>query len=383
MPVLGFWRQLKWRIIAANMLVVLVGVAAVLLMAYLATRFIVPNAIVEGLSELADSSSGEVTGEEISAVEITLLNIFRQSIGTSVFFAAASAIIAGLIASLLLVREILRPLRQIAASSRRIAGGHYNERIAVPVSDELAQVAANFNDMAEALARMEETRVALIGDVSHELRTPLTSLAGYLEGMIDGLFPINEETVALMYHEVRRMRRLVDDLQMLSRVEAGQFTLKLTNIDIRGLVEQVVAKLQPQWQAQSIEMNIILPTTAIVVHVDEDRLAQILLNIVGNAITHTPNGGKISLTVDKRDRLVFVSVEDTGIGFTDDEKQYLFERFYQADRSSSNSGGGSGIGLTISRHLAWAMGGELTASSEGKGKGSTFTLSLPLTFSSP
>lgn len=374
----AFWRQLRWRIIAANMLVVLVGVAMVLLMAFVATRFIVPNNIEHGLSELAEASAAGATAQELSQVKNNLLEIFRRSINTSVIIAAVSAIVAGIISSLLLARQIMRPLQQIAASSRRIASGHYDERVSIPGSDELAQVAENFNNMAEALARVEETRVTLIGDVSHELRTPLTSLAGYLEGMIDGLFPTNEETVALMSYEVSRMRRLVDDLQTLSRVEAGQIALDLMRIDLRDKTELVVAQLQPQWNAKSINLELSLASNGVYVLADSDRVAQILLNVLGNAIAYTPEQGSIWVNVSNDERSAVVSIKDSGIGFTKEQFPYLFERFYRTDPSRSRSSGGSGIGLTISRHLAWAMGGELTASSDGPGKGSTFVMTLPL-----
>jgi histidine kinase len=319
----------------------------------------------------------------MASVTAELLETFRQSVSTSVLVAAISAIVAGMVASLLLVREILRPLRQIAWSSKRIAGGHYDERVPIPGSDELAQVATNFNEMAEALARVEETRVALIGDVSHELRTPLTGLAGYLEGMMDGLFPTNEVTIALMNQEVRRMRRLVDDLQTLSRVEAGQFSLDLAYLDLRKPVELVVAQLQPQWQAQSIQLEVNLPPSSVVVQADNDRVAQVLLNILGNAIAYTPEGGAIYIAVTQDGGSAFVTVEDTGIGISQEQQPFLFERFYRVDHSRSRSSGGSGIGLTISRHLAWAMGGELSAFSDGIGKGSTFIFTLPLAHQEP
>ena len=379
----GFWRQLKWRIVAANMLVVLVGVAAVLLMAFVATRFFVPNSIVDGLADLAAAGETGATPQQMASVTADLLETFRQSVSRSVLVAAISAIVAGIVASLLLVREILRPLRQIAWSSKRIASGHYDERVPIPGSDELAQVATNFNEMAEALARVEETRIELIGDVSHELRTPLTGLAGYLEGMMDGLFPTNEETIVLMNQEVRRMRRLVDDLQTLSRVEAGQFSLDLANFDIRKPVEQVVSQLQPQRQAQMIQLEVKLPSSSVVVQADNDRVAQVLLNILGNAIAYTPEGGAIYIAVTQDGSSAFVTVKDTGIGISPEQISYLFERFYRVDHSRSRSSGGSGIGLTISRHLAWAMGGELSASSDGIGKGSTFIFTLPLAHREP
>ncbi len=373
-----FWRQLKWRIVAANMVVVGVGVVTMLMMAFVAARTIIPISIETVLAELLETSPGTGVFTESPAITRELLDTFRRSVSSALLVAAASAIGAGIVASLLLMREILRPLRQIAWSSRRIAGGHYDERVPVPRSDELGQVATSFNEMAAALARVEQTRVSLIGDISHELRTPLTGLAGYLEGMMDGLFPADEETMALMSREVRRMRRLVDDLQTLSKVEAGQIALNLDSFDLRETVRQVVVQLQPQWYAQAVDVDVELPSSAVLVYADSDRVTQILLNLVGNALAYTPEGEQIFLSVAIEDRYVRTVVQDSGIGIDAEQLPYLFERFFRADRSRARSSGGSGIGLTISRHLVWAMGGELTAASEGSGKGSTFSFTLPL-----
>lgn len=373
-----FWRQLKWRIVAANMVVVGVGVVTMLMMAFVAARTIIPISIETVLAELLETSPGTGVFTESPAITRELLDTFRRSVSSALLVAAASAIGAGIVASLLLMREILRPLRQIAWSSRRIAGGHYDERVPVPRSDELGQVATSFNEMAAALARVEQTRVSLIGDISHELRTPLTGLAGYLEGMMDGLFPADEETMALMSREVRRMRRLVDDLQTLSKVEAGQIALNLDSFDLRETVRQVVVQLQPQWYAQAVDVDVELPSSAVLVYADSDRVTQILLNLVGNALAYTPEGEQIFLSVTIEDRYVRTVVQDSGIGIDPEQLPYLFERFFRADRSRARSSGGSGIGLTISRHLVWAMGGELTAASEGSGKGSTFSFTLPL-----
>lgn len=373
-----FWRQLKWRIVAANMVVVGVGVVTMLMMAFVAARTIIPISIETVLAELLETSPGTGVFTESPAITRELLDTFRRSVSSALLVAAASAIGAGIVASLLLMREILRPLRQIAWSSRRIAGGHYDERVPVPKSDELGQVATSFNEMAAALARVEQTRVSLIGDISHELRTPLTGLAGYLEGMMDGLFPADEETMALMSREVRRMRRLVDDLQTLSKVEAGQIALNLDSFDLRETVRQVVVQLQPQWYAQAVDVDVELPSSAVLVYADSDRVTQILLNLVGNALAYTPEGEQIFLSVTIEDRYVRTVVQDSGIGIDPEQLPYLFERFFRADRSRARSSGGSGIGLTISRHLVWAMGGELTAASEGSGKGSTFSFTLPL-----
>jgi len=373
-----FWRQLKWRIVATHMFVVVVGVGVILLMALLVTRYVVPGTVEKSVAELLINNADASDPADVSEATAVLMEPFRRSLLLSVLVAGACALLAGIVTSLLLVREILRPLRQIGSSSRRIAAGHYDERVAVPSSDELAQVATSFNEMAAELARVEETRVALIGDVSHELRTPLTSLSGYLEGVIDGLFPADDATMVMMSQEVRRMRRLVDDLQILSRVEAGQISLKLEAYDIRRSVEQVIVQLQPQWQAQSVAVKAELPADEIIVYADSDRVAQILTNLLGNAMAYTQEGGDILVTADVIGHFAQISVKDSGSGISQEQLPYLFERFFRADRSRARASGGSGIGLTISRHLAWAMGGELSAQSEGLGHGSTFQIKLPL-----
>jgi histidine kinase len=235
--------------------------------------------------------------------------------------------------------------------------------------------------MAEALEQVEQQRVALINNVAHELRTPLTGLEGYLEGLLDGLFSGDPETLAQMSQEVRRLHRLVDDLQALSLVEAGQISLYVETFDLIPIVERVVAQLKPQAMAQCLEMVTEHPPQ-ILVYADSDRVAQVIVNLVGNAIRYTPDGGCITVRVNISDGLVQVEVQDTGLGIPAAALAYIFERFYRVDRSRSRNSGGSGIGLTIARHLAWAMGGDLSAVSPGPGQGSTFTFTLPLAQSS-
>ena len=369
-----WWRQLRWRIVAANMLVVVVGVVLILLMAYWVTQAVIPAGVQESITTLTSADNPNASAEAADE----LLNAIRQTVFTSVVVAALGAIIAGLAVSLLLARQILRPLHQIADSSQRIADGRYDERVTVPGSDELALMATNFNQMAEALAQIEQTRVTLIGNVSHELRTPLTSMMGYLEGLMDGLFPGNEETYGVMYAEMNRMRRLVDDLQTLSRVESGQMSLELTTFELRPLIERVVAQLQPQ--ATSSQLALVWQVGGgeeTAVYADSDRAAQVLVNLIGNAIRYTLEGGHITVQAVQEPHAVRVCVMDDGVGIPEDALPYLFERFYRVDQSRTRSSGGSGIGLTISRYLVWAMGGEMTAISDGIGNGSTFTFTLP------
>jgi histidine kinase len=348
---MSFWRQLRWRIVAAQLLVVVVGVVA--------------------LIATADRLAAR-------AVAVELVPAFRAAVGQALAVAAVAAMLAGLGASLLLMREILRPLRRLARGAQRIAAGHYDERVIVPTSDELADVATSFNQMAAALETVEQQRVALIGDVAHELRTPLAGLEGYLEGLLDGVLPSDPETISAMQHEVRRLRRLVGDLQQLSRVEAGQAALRIEQVDLLALARRVVAQLRPQLLGQRLEVVAEAGDQPLLVWADPDRTAQIVINLIGNAIRYTPEDGRITVRLAAADGRAQVAVEDTGSGIPPEALPYLFERFYRVDPSRSRSSGGSGIGLTIARHMAWAMGGELTAASAGLGQGSTFTLSLAL-----
>ena len=367
------FRQLRWRIVAAHMIVVIVGVTVVLLMARITTQYLVPASVQARVADLAEAQDPAA----VNRITTALLDTFRNSIFTAVLVAALGAIVAGLASGLVLARQILRPLQEIAASSQRIADGRYNERVGVPDSDELAVVATHFNQMAQALEEVEEQRIRLIGNVAHELRTPLAALSGYLEGLMDGLFPNDPETFADMYQEVRRLQRLVDDLQALSRVESGRISLKMESFALRPVVERVVSQLRPQAESKQLRLTATYPPEAATVCADPDRAAQVLMNLVGNAIHYTAEGGSIAVRVETRERRVDVLVEDTGIGIPAESLPYLFERFYRVDASRSRRSGGSGIGLTIARHLAWAMGGDLTASSPGPGQGSTFTFTLP------
>ncbi len=366
------WRQLRWRLVGAQMLVVLVGVVVLALASQTALRNM-PDRIRNTLVQNAPDLSPTVVDRITSTVSDNLQQVVLQSLA----LAAIAATVAGLLTSILLIREILRPLREIAEGSRRIADGHYGERVDAPSSDELATVANNFNQMAESLEQVEAQRVRIIGNVAHELRTPLTGLRGYLEGLLDGLFPSDAQTFAHMYHEVRRLQRLVDDLQALSRVEAGQIELHHDRFDVVPVVDQVLAQIRPQILDQNLHLELDCETSALEIYADRDRTAQILVNLLSNAMRYTPDGGSIVVLLRDGSKFGSIMVQDNGVGVAPDDLKHIFDRFYRADPSRTRASGGSGIGLTIARHLAWAMGGDLTASSAGLGLGSTFTLVLP------
>lgn len=365
--------SLRWQLVGAQMAVVVVGVVTLLA----ATELILRLVGAEGLQAILAAEGGGSAGAPPPEAASALLAVVRRTVRNALAIAATAATLVGLAVSVLLTNELLRPLKEIARSSRRIAGGHYGERVRAAGSLELVEMANNFNMMAETLDQIEAQRITLIGNVTHELRTPLTALGGYLEGLLDGVLDADPETISQMEAEVRRLGRLVNDLQTLSRVESGAVPLRIEPQDLVPLVRRVTTNLAPQAAAGALNLRLSLPPGRITVLADPDRAVQILMNLVGNAIRYTPEGGTIEVGARVLPASVEVTVWDDGIGIPADALPYIFERFYRVDRSRTRATGGSGIGLTIARHLAWAMGGDLVVESEGPDRGTLFRLTLP------
>jgi histidine kinase len=197
-----------------------------------------------------------------------------------------------------------------------------------------------------------------------------------MEALIDGVMPAEAATYQRVHDETARLQRLVDDLQELSRVEAGAFELSLQATPVSRLVDTAVSRLARQYEEKGVALQTDVPPD-LVVQVDEGRMGQVLLNLAGNALQYTPPGGKVAIRARLEDHSIHLTVEDNGIGIAAEHLPRLFERFYRVDKSRSRAGGGSGIGLTIARHLVEAHGGAIRAESPGVGRGSTFHVILP------
>jgi two-component system sensor histidine kinase BaeS len=304
---------------------------------------------------------------------------FRSGFYEALAWAGLAALAVSLVVSLLMSRALAAPLRAVMTASQRVAKGHYTERVPAGSSDELGQLAGSFNTMAENLEHVEAMRRRLIGDVAHELRTPLTAIKGSMEGLVDGVLPASPQTFEQVAVEADRLSRLVDDLQELSRVESGAFVLDFEPVSLSELAETARNRLSPGYSDKGVSLAIDLPTALPPVRADAGRLLQVLTNLLNNALQYTPEGGRVSLSGEVHGREVFVHVADNGIGIPSEHLPYIFDRFYRVEKSRSRqAGGGSGIGLTISRHLVEAHGGRIWVESAGEGKGSTFSFSLPL-----
>jgi signal transduction histidine kinase len=196
---------------------------------------------------------------------------------------------------------------------------------------------------------------------------------------MDGVLPATPETYQQIHQEADRLARLVDDLQELSRVEAGAYPLDIRPVAVSTLIQTTVKRFTAQSQAKDIQLRQDLPADLPPVLADQDRITQVLTNLVGNALQYTPPGGQVTILSERNGNEVHISVVDTGIGIPAEHLPHLFTRFYRVDKSRSRqAGGGSGIGLTIARHLVEAHGGRIWAKSAGEGQGSTFTFALPV-----
>ncbi len=370
---ISFKASLSGKFLLSYLLIVLVGVATLLAV----TFALAPTLFQAQLVRILQTHPSTLTTAEASQ---RILGDFLGTLLTALALAAIAAIVTSLAISLFVARRITIPLQHMTLASQRISAGHYAERIEVaPVhrTDELGRLAASINALAVALEQTERRRLEVIGDVAHELRTPIATLEGYLEGLLDGVVEPTPDTLAMLHTQAGRLRRLVGDLQELSRAEARQIPLALQPIAPQRLVQSALEPLEGQFAEKGLELDIHLPEDLPQVMADPARAMQILTNLLVNALRYTPAPGKIEMVVSREGDMVAFRVTDTGVGLTPEQLAHIFERFYRVDKSRSRALGGSGIGLTIAQSLARAMGGDIRVASAGLGQGSSFTLTLP------
>lgn len=356
--------SLRARLLASHVVVVVIGVTILLL----AGRQLGPVFVDDHLRSMTHMMEG-MAAAKASQLEEGINAAFNRALLWAAIISVGVAAAAAIFASM----RVVRPLDQIRRVARRLADGDYHQRVPIPREEELAAVANDVNALAQALEETEQRRLHLISEVAHELRTPVATLKGYLEGLLDGVFDPDPETLAAGIRETGRLERLAADLSALSRAEEGRVDLRPESLDLAGLANEVAERLRPQFQGQDVTLEV-EPGPPLPVVADRDRTAQVLTNLVGNALAYTPTGGRVSIRPRLDGDVAQVEVSDTGRGLTTEQVAMVFERFYRVDRSI---GTGTGIGLTIARSLARLQGGDVTVSSSGPDLGSTFVLGLP------
>ena len=310
--------------------------------------------------------------------------LFLSEINQVLIQAAVLAALAGGLAGLVIARGISRPLGELATAARRVAVGHLSERVKEQGSEEVANVAAAFNEMTVNLQRADAERRAaetlrrnMVADIAHELRTPLTVIQGNLQAILDGVYPLDLSEIETVHAETAMLSRLVTDLRELSLAEAGQLALNMTTGPLGPLVEGAAQRHAEIAAAKSITLEADITEGLPPVSLDPDRTTQVINNLLSNALRYTPSGGRVSVAVTGNPDGVRVAVRDNGPGIAADDLARVFDRFWRGEKSRAREKGGSGLGLAIARQWVEAMGGRIGVESR-PGGGSLFWFSLPI-----
>jgi len=273
--------------------------------------------------------------------------------------------------------QIIRPLRRLSTAAQGIAAGDLSQRVQISRHDELGQVSATFNRMAETLQRYAAERRNMIGDIAHDLRTPLSVIQGNLEAMLDGVLPATPEELTSLHQETLHLNRLITDLRTLSLAESGQLHLQKQTVEPGSLVQQVSDRMRLSAEEKNIALETDIASDLPPVQADPERLMQVMTNLVDNALRYSPNGTRIIVGARPASGCVELSVSDNGMGIPPEDLPHLFERFWRAEKSRNRATGGSGLGLAIVKQLVEAHHGQVQVESQ-VGKGTRFEVQIPI-----
>ncbi|MCB8925578.1 MAG: HAMP domain-containing protein [Ardenticatenaceae bacterium] len=304
-------------------------------------------------------------------------NDFTSRVNRAIFLAALGATAVSLVIGVLLARSLIKPLQEITRATQAVAQGDLKQQVPVRSDDELGKLATSFNQMSADLAQSRDLRRQMTADIAHDLRTPLSLILGHAEALSDGVLPPTPETFDVIHDEARRLNRLVEDLRLLSLAEAGELSFAVRPVQPQSLLERTVVAHTPAAQQKQVELLLDAPADLPDVEVDPDRLAQVLDNLVSNALRYTPENGRIQLTAQQTPTGIQLRVQDSGPGMDAADLAHVFDRFYRGDKSRQRHDGGSGLGLAIARSIVESHNGRIWAEST-LGDGATFIIELPL-----
>ena len=315
-----------------------------------------------------------IPADELARIADSMTRLLVRQILIYVLLTAVIGIIAGIFVS----RSLTAPLGKLARAARDIGQGDLSRRVTLEGSEEIVDVASAFNDMARDLEQAETLRRNLLADVAHELRTPLTVVQGNLRAILDDVYPLEKEEITHLYDQTRHLTNLITDLQELAQAEARRLPLNRVDVNAAALVKETAVAFQPIVEESDIELRVELLGAHPHVWADQNRLRQCLLNLMDNALRHTPAGGSICVQVEAVNREAQIRVRDSGAGIAAEHITHVFDRFYRADPARSRESGGAGLGLAIVQAFVEAQDGRVSVASDGPKKGTLFVIHLPL-----
>ena len=310
------------------------------------------------------------------ALQASLQSFVFERFVNAVIVATIISSILGLVCGVLASRLLTNPLNKLAENARNIQDGGNSQRLATVGAKEIQDVTHVINEMLERVQESERLRQHLVQDVAHELRTPLSVLQSHLYALLEGVYPLDHHQIAQLYDKTRLLSRLVNDLHELSQAEAKTLSLNLQPFSIDDLLHDVADVFKQFSQEKNITLTTSIADNLPSINGDEERIRQVLHNLLSNALRYTSEHGKIQLIAVYDDNQIIIRVIDNGIGIDSEHLNYIFERFYRVDSSRNRKQGGTGLGLAISMAIIQLHEGELLADSAGLGKGSEFTVIL-------
>ncbi len=303
------------------------------------------------------------------------LEEFGSDLGRPIAQAAFMGLVVAVFMAVIVSRTIARPLLHIADAARAVAAGDYSQKVPVNGPPEVRTVADAFNQMTHEVQASQKAQQDFMVNISHDLKTPLTSIQGYSQAIMDGATPDPVQSASIIYEEATRLNRMVVEITDLARLQDGQLTLNKVELDLGKIVEAIGQRLAIVAEKKDIDLRVEADSLPLV-NGDGDRLAQVITNLVSNALKYTPRGGRVRVKTQVNNGGVEVIVQDSGIGIAKEDLPRIFERFYQVDKARGPRRG-TGLGLAITREIVQAHGGTISATSAGENRGSIFTVWLP------
>ncbi len=341
-------------------------------------EYVPPEKLAQGLPVM-------VNGKQVGTILVIGTNVplseqeqqYIDRTNRALLISALAASVIALLLGLVFARAFTRPIRALTRAIQAMARGETQPQVPVSSRDELGELSAAFNRLSADLARSNNARRQMTADIAHDLRTPLTIIGGYIESLRDGVLQPSAERYDLMHQEVRHLQHLVEDLRTLSLADAGELKIHCQPVSPHALLQDAAEAFEPQAAQKEITLHVNANDALPEVFIDPLRIAQVLGNLLGNAMRYTDAGGNIYLSAQTQNRAVEITIADDGAGIAPEALPHLFDRFYRADASRQAGTGASGLGLAISKSIVELHRGTIRAEST-LGKGASFIFTLPV-----
>ncbi len=339
--------------------------------------YVVGTAIVANEYSVYDSDNSGIIGLVFATVKEGTTELVLRIIRTFVIILLVVLAVASVVIWLL-TKRMVTPLQQMSAAAKRFAVGDFSYRVKIESNDELADLGYAFNDMAEALDKLEGSRRSFVANVSHELKTPMTSIAGFIDGILDGTIPKekHEYYLKIVSDEVRRLSRLVVAMLNMSKMESGDFEIKPKNYNISDQIIHILLTFEQKIEKKNIEIRGLDSLEPMFVNADTDMIYQVVYNLFDNAVKFTNENGYINIGIDDLGNMLEIRIKNSGTGIDKKELSRIFERFYKVDKSRSLDAKGTGLGLYIVKMIVEMHGGRIFARSENSNE-AEFVFTLP------